>query len=103
MKYLIIGAGSAGQRYFATLTGLLGVPGGSISVTDVAAIPFEKFPGAAVYPEKKIAEVFKAVLTGERVAAIICTPPISHLAIASECVARGMHVLIEKPITAIGM
>lgn len=101
MRFLIIGAGSAGQRHFATLTAL-GVPGGSIAVHDVATIPLEKFPGASVYQEKKLGEVLKAVSTSERTAAIVCTPPVSHLTIAAECVARGMHVLIEKPIVAIG-
>jgi predicted dehydrogenase len=32
-------------------------------------------------------------------AVVICTPPVTHLAIARACLQHGLHVLVEKPLT----
>jgi len=32
-------------------------------------------------------------------AVVISTPPQTHFAIASDCLERGLHVLVEKPLT----
>jgi predicted dehydrogenase len=32
-------------------------------------------------------------------AAIVCTPAATHRAVAEQCLARGVHVLVEKPLT----
>lgn len=105
MIFTIIGAGKAGIRHFNTLTAL-GVTPDKIFVTDLAPIdiPEKKFPGAArVTGEEHLGEALKAFgpTAGEKVAAIIATPPESHTAIAIECVSRGINVLIEKPVADI--
>jgi predicted dehydrogenase len=95
IRVLVIGAGSIGERHIRALRQ---IDGTSVSLvdprqeraqqianrygcvsrfTDIGSVPFESFD-----------------------AAVIATPAASHVEIATLCVERGMHVLIEKPLSA---
>jgi predicted dehydrogenase len=53
-----------------------------------------RFPGVALVTN--VAEALK--LPGVE-AAVICTPAATHYQVASQCLAAGKHILVEKPIT----
>jgi predicted dehydrogenase len=95
LRVLVVGAGSIGERHIRALSQIEGV---SISLvdprqeraqqiadrygcmswfSDIGAVPFESFD-----------------------AAVIATPAASHVQIATLCSERGIHVLVEKPLSA---
>jgi predicted dehydrogenase len=95
IRVLVIGAGSIGERH---IRALCQIDGTSVSLadpreeravqiadrygcvnwfTDIAAVPLESFD-----------------------AAVIATPAASHVEIATLCAHRGIHVLVEKPLSA---
>jgi predicted dehydrogenase len=54
------------------------------------------------YPEIELTRELDQVLAHDDVdAVIICTTAATHYSIASQCLAAGKHVLVEKPLTTI--
>lgn len=52
------------------------------------------------YPQIQFAFTdYKALFELNLDAVIVATPPHTHFAIAQDCLAHGLHVLVEKPIT----
>jgi predicted dehydrogenase len=89
---LIIGAGSIGERYIRNLW-LLGYK--NIAVLRTRNLPFRDIGEARVTVIKSWEEV--EVL--KPVVAFICNPTAMHLTSAMECVTRGIHVIVEKPLS----
>ena len=52
---------------------------------------------ANVYPDLRQARITESVFTKEDIA-IIFTPDDAHFDIAMECISKGMHIVITKPI-----
>jgi D-galacturonate reductase len=52
---------------------------------------------ADVYPDLRQARITKSIFTKGDIA-IILTPNDAHFDIAMECISKGMHVMITKPI-----
>lgn len=89
---LVIGAGSIGERYIRNLYAL-GYQ--NLVVLRTRNLPFRDIGSAAVHAVTSWKEVeqFKPVV------AFICNPTALHLSSAMECVSRGIHVLVEKPLS----
>ncbi len=52
-----------------------------------------KYPN--LFLTKDYKELFECGIQG----VVVATPPATHFAIAKECLERGLHVLVEKPLT----
>jgi predicted dehydrogenase len=94
MRLLIVGAGSIGSRH-ARNARALGIE--SIGLCD----PHDERRAAAVAAVD--ARGFRALdeaLDWQPEAAIVCTPPATHVPIAQACAEAGCHLLIEKPVAA---
>ncbi len=91
---LIIGAGSIGERYVRNLW-MLGYT--NIVVLRTRNLPFRDIGKARVTISTSWIEV---EALKPRVA-FICSPTGMHLGSAVECVNRGIHVLVEKPLSHI--
>jgi len=89
---VVIGAGSIGERYIRNLWAL-GYR--NIVVFRTRNLPFRDIGGASV----KVVTSWNEVEAFKPVAAFICNPTALHLASTMECVARGIHVLVEKPLS----
>ena len=53
----------------------------------------------ALYPQVMVTQNYQDLYTQDLDAAIIATPPSTHFQFAKECLQRGLHVLVEKPLT----
>jgi predicted dehydrogenase len=91
MRFLIIGAGSIGQRHCKNLVAL----GHDVLAWDVDPARCRELAAAAGVPT---AASLEAGLATRPEAALICTPPVSHTALARQALAAGAHLFIEKPI-----
>lgn len=93
-KILIIGSGSIGERHLRCFqsTGRAVVTGCDANAQLLATIA--KTYGVATATD------WRAALDQDRFdAAVICTPAHLHVPIAAELLQRGLHVLIEKPLS----
>jgi predicted dehydrogenase len=93
-RLLVIGAGSIGTRHAGNAKAL-GVA--EIAVTDPDRPRREQL--AAALGARAFATIDDAI-AWQPSAAIVCTPPSSHLGVAQQCVEAGCDVLIEKPLAA---
>ncbi|MBI4971295.1 MAG: Gfo/Idh/MocA family oxidoreductase [Candidatus Omnitrophica bacterium] len=51
------------------------------------------------YPNIKLTTVFTEILEDKEIqGVIVATPPISHFAVAKQCLLAGKHVFVEKPL-----
>ncbi|MBX2894300.1 MAG: Gfo/Idh/MocA family oxidoreductase [Cyclobacteriaceae bacterium] len=89
---LIVGAGSIGERYIRNLCALGYI---NIVVLRTRNLPFRDIGPATV----NIITSWEEVEQFKPVAAFICNPTALHLNSAMECVTRGIHVLVEKPLS----
>jgi predicted dehydrogenase len=89
---LVIGAGSIGERYIRNLR-TLGYK--NIVVLRTRNLPFRDIGQASV----SVVTSWKEVEALKPVVAFICNPTAMHLASAMECATRGIHVLVEKPLS----
>lgn len=89
---LVIGAGSIGERYIRNLW-LSGYK--NIIVLRTRNLPFRDLGEAQV----TVVRSWQEVEALKPVVAFICNPTAMHLASAMECVDRGIHVLVEKPLS----
>ena len=53
----------------------------------------------AKYPHVTLAKDYRELFNLKLDAVIVSTPPRLHFSVAKECLAHGLHVLIEKPMT----
>jgi predicted dehydrogenase len=92
MRVLVIGAGSIGTRHCRNLVSL----GQDVLAWDTdlgRRGEVRRIPGVAGVGSLEEALAAKAD------AALICTPPVSHVALAHRALEAGLHLFIEKPIT----
>ena len=92
MRVLVLGAGSIGQRHLGNLRHL---DEQDVAVYDPNLAARER---SAREHGVRLFDSIESSLDWEPEAALICTPNHQHLAEASELLARGMHLFIEKPI-----
>ncbi|WP_428655427.1 Gfo/Idh/MocA family protein [Runella sp.] len=93
ISLLVIGAGSIGERHIEVLQSL-GYH--TIHVYRQRMLPLRNVQNDSVHCFTDFAEMDSI----KPYAAIICTPTAQHLAQALDCVKRGIHVLVEKPLAA---
>lgn len=89
---LVIGAGSIGERYIRNLW-TLGYK--NIVVLRTRNLPFRDIGSAEV----NVVTSWKEAEQVRPVAAFVCNPTALHLNSAMECATRGIHVLVEKPLS----
>lgn len=96
-RTLLVGAGRIGLVHAVTLSRLPGMVLGGVVDTNPGARRLMLSLGVrtTVYPS-----VEEALRSGGFDAAVIATPPASHLGLAKACLDRGVRVLIEKPACA---
>jgi predicted dehydrogenase len=85
----VIGAGHMGRYHAQKFAACEGA--GLAAVVDADASRAANFPGTPFFGEHR--QIF-----GLADAAVIAVPTDRHYAIARDCIAHGLHVLIEKPI-----
>jgi predicted dehydrogenase len=93
-KLLVVGCGSIGSRH-ARNARTLGVS--QLAVHDVDAVRRAELADAV---GAEPFDTLDAALRWAPDAAVICTPPVSHIAVALACAKAGSHLLIEKPLAA---
>ncbi|MCR9246791.1 MAG: Gfo/Idh/MocA family oxidoreductase [bacterium] len=95
MRLILIGCGGIARAYVAALERVaeLELIGG-VDSDPAARAAFAKLTGCPVF------EDCAALLASDLAptAALVLTPPDSHEAIATDLLARGLHVLCEKPL-----
>jgi len=94
-RVAVIGTGRIAQTHLQACGAVEGIEVAAVADTDteVARAAAEAHGGRA-YPDHA------ALLATEKKldAAIVCTPPAHHPAIVLDCLAAGLHVLVEKPV-----
>ncbi len=69
-------------------------------VVAVADLKEEQRKRAQVkHPEAVLVKDYHELLGLELDAVVVATPPVTHYAIAKDCLEQGLHVLVEKPLT----
>jgi predicted dehydrogenase len=91
---LIIGCGSIGERHLRCFKST-----GRTHVTACDANPALLETMAQTYGVPTVTDWKQAVATGKFDAVIICTPAHLHVAMATQILKCGIHVLIEKPLS----
>jgi predicted dehydrogenase len=92
LRAAVLGAGHMGRYHAAKLAGCADVALVAVADTDEAkARALAAQLGCAARTD------WRAALEGVD-AAVIATPTAQHFEMARECLARGVHVLVEKPI-----
>jgi len=92
-RILIIGTGSIGERHLRCFQ--------NTRRAEVAACEPNEELGRSVagrYGCPWYGSLDEALGAASFDAAVICTPAQTHIAIATQCVRRGLHLLIEKPL-----
>ncbi|MDD5368273.1 MAG: Gfo/Idh/MocA family oxidoreductase [Anaerolineaceae bacterium] len=54
-----------------------------------------------LYPGVAVTQTYRDLFQMNLAAVVIATPPTTHYRLACECMEKGLHVLVEKPITLI--
>lgn len=93
-RVLIVGVGSIGERHarcFQTT--------GRAAVSIVESNANLRAEIAARYRVDRAFESLESALDAPFDAAVICTPAPLHVPMAIECARRGVHLLIEKPLS----
>jgi predicted dehydrogenase len=90
----VVGAGALGRHHVRILSSLEGAElvGLCDARPETAAAVAGEF-GARVFPDL-------AALASEVEAAVVAVPTVDHLAVAGSLLDRGLHVLVEKPMTS---
>jgi predicted dehydrogenase len=92
-RFLIVGAGSIGERHARTFRQL----GLSIAVVDGRADRASEI--AARYGCSSSYTSLQEAPLDQFDAAVIATPADTHIPIASTCMEAGLHLLVEKPLS----
>src|SRR3569832_2159188 len=89
----IIGAGLIGRKHLRTLAGH-----GDYDLVGIADVNADAV--AAAYPKTRVFADYRKLLDEARPqAVIIASPNQVHAETGIECARRGVHILIEKPVT----
>ena len=92
MKFLVIGAGSIGERHIRNLL--------TLGYEDILVFRSRNLPLRTVNPQRiNIITDWQAALAHRPDAALICSPTALHLEQTLQCVRAGMHVFAEKPLS----
>ena len=91
MRFLVVGTGSIGLRHCRNLVTL----GHEVTAWDVDPAHLDEAGGV---PGIEIVRDFNEALGAKPAAALICTPPASHVKIARQALESGAHLFIEKPL-----
>jgi predicted dehydrogenase len=92
MRFLVIGTGSVGQRHCRNLVSL----GQEVLAWDMEPARLREAASTpGVTPAATLEQGFETRPEG----ALICTPPASHLELASRALEAGAHLFVEKPIS----
>jgi predicted dehydrogenase len=96
-RIAVIGTGWWATDYH--LPGLKANPDAEVvAICDTDPVRLEK--AAAAYPAGRAYSDYHAMLANEELdGAMVITPHSTHYAIARDCLERGLHLLIEKPMT----
>ncbi len=94
LKTLVVGCGSIGKRHIRNLAAL-GVRDFILCDTDTGALD----KAARGIERPVFATGFTEALAKHPDAAVICTPSSLHLDMAAQLARRGVHMLIEKPLS----
>jgi len=92
MKVLVLGAGSIGQRHAKNLLGL----GYEVILYEPIWEAFKKVPHTCY---STLTDSYKSALNHGCDVAFVCSPPNFHVKQAIDCIKKGMHVFIEKPLS----
>lgn len=92
MRFLVVGTGSIGTRHARNLLAL----GHEVSGWDARLERLDEARRAA--PGLIAAAGLGPGLDARPEAALVCTPPATHVAVARQAVEAGCHVFIEKPV-----
>lgn len=93
-KVLIIGCGSIGERH---LRCFLRTGRAEVVATDTSPTTLQRIK--ETYGVRTSEDWQTAVRRGGHDAAVICTPATLHVEMATRALERGLHVLIEKPLS----
>lgn len=92
-RILVVGCGSIGERHIRNLK--------SLSTGEIIACDIDKKRISVIgekYGVQTCANLSQA-LTQSIDAALVCTPPSTHIPIALQIIEHGSHVFIEKPLS----
>lgn len=93
MKILVIGCGSMGERHIRNLQGL--------SVAEIVAFDTDQKRLSEIGKKYKVQTFDDLELAMDKNidAALVCTPPSTHIPIAKKVIDSGAHAFIEKPLS----
>jgi predicted dehydrogenase len=95
LRFALIGAGQIAQSYIQAFNGF--APGRIVAVADPE---IERAAAAASLLDSKAFGSHSELIADVACdAAIVCTPPATHVDVALDLVAHGVAVLCEKPLT----
>ena len=94
MRLFVIGTGSIGTRHCRNLVAL----GQDVTAWDADA---SRVAGLADLHGVTAAANLEAALAAGPDAAVVCTPPATHVSLARRAIAAGAHVFVEKPIAPV--
>lgn len=92
---LIVGTGSIGERHLRCFQA---ARRGAVSACEPNETLRRRIE--TLYNCETFASLEEALEKRDWKAAVICTPAPTHIPIAARCAARGMHLLVEKPLSA---
>lgn len=96
IRTAVVGFGVSGKVFHAPL--IAADPGYSLDVI-VTADPARAAEAARLYPQARIVPTPEALfaLSGGLDLVVLGTPPLTHFDVASTAMARGLHVVVDKP------
>ena len=95
MKVCVVGAGSIGERHARVFSKLPGVDG--VCVVEPRAERVEELRQR--YPQFEFHSRLEDAPPGQYHLCSVCVPAPLHMPVATTALERGMHTLIEKPLT----
>lgn len=93
----VVGTGALGKEH-ARIYAELAAAGGGVTLAGVCDTAPESARAVAARHQTRVCDTV-AELAAACDAVSIVTPTTTHFALASECLRRGRHVLVEKPMT----
>jgi predicted dehydrogenase len=93
MKFIVVGCGSIGRRHISNLLSL-GESAVGVDLNEEYRSWVESNLKIKTY-----SDFSEAILSEKPDAALICTPPSSHVPLSLIALKKGLHVFIEKPLS----